>query len=59
MPRYRRQGAAGEAELFHSGLERRPFHAEASRDAGGPPITPIGFPQRPQAMLALSGFQNR
>jgi len=26
-------GAAGDAELFHSGLERRPFHAEAGRGA--------------------------
>jgi hypothetical protein len=33
-------GAAGEAELFHSGLEPRPFHAEAGRGAGGLPVTP-------------------
>jgi hypothetical protein len=33
-------GVAGEAELFHSRLEPRPFHAEAGRGAGGPPITP-------------------
>ena len=47
-------GAAGDAELFHSGLERRPFHAGRAA-APEAPNHPIGFPQRPQAMLALSG----
>ena len=27
MPRYRRQGVAGDAELFHSGLERTPIYS--------------------------------
>ena len=32
---------AREAELPHFGLERCPFHAEAGRGAGRPPITPL------------------
>jgi hypothetical protein len=50
-------GAAGGAKLFRSGLQGRPFHAEASSGAGGPSDHPISFPQRPQDMLAFSGFQ--
>jgi hypothetical protein len=40
-------GAAGGVELFHSGLEPRPSHAEAGRAPEGP-NHPLDFPQRPQ-----------
>ena len=50
-------GAVGDAELFHSGLERRPFHAKAGSGPGESPDHPMGFLQRPQDMLTLRGFQ--
>jgi hypothetical protein len=57
MPRYRRQRMARDAEVFHSGLERRPFHAEAGGGAGRPLDHAIGVPHGAQDMLTLGDFQ--
>src|SRR5438034_6067841 len=44
---------AGDAELLHPGLERRPFHAELHRGAGRTSDDPLGRLERAHDVLPL------
>jgi hypothetical protein len=55
MPRYRRQARREMPSFFI--LEWSLVRFVPSRGAGEPPNHPLGFLQRPQAMLTPSGFQ--
>jgi len=52
-------GVSGDAELFHFGLQGRPFHAEASRGAVRTSDHSIGLLEGAQNVCALNGLQGR